>query len=233
MTDVPGDNVGRGRGRPSGDRLLTLDQIVVAALHLLDDLGPAGLSMRNLAGHLGVHSNAIYTYVADRTALESAIVERLLADADPTTLEGRPRQWRSRLTNFAASVRTVVRDHPGAMEMFMTAPMSGPVALAVGEGMLGCFVEAGLRPAQASRATYVTLVYVLGFLALDIAETDARPPLPNDGERTRHRRERFDGIDRDRYPLTAATAPAMAAWLTGGVFDWGLQSLFDGLVRNQ
>jgi AcrR family transcriptional regulator len=105
---------------------------VDAALALLDEHGPAGLSMRRIADLLGVHNNAIYTYVADRAALEAAIVERLLVDADPALLAGPPRIWRRRLTRYASSLRVVLRSHPGAMSFFMTAPMVGDVALDVG-----------------------------------------------------------------------------------------------------
>lgn len=231
MTEVPKTQAVRRRGRPAGERLLTVEGIVDAALGLLDAHGPTGLSMRNIAGTLGVHNNAIYTYLPDRAALESAIVERLLAHADPELLAGPPRRWRTRITDFASSVRAVLRRHPGAMTMFMTAPMNGPVALSVGEGLLGCFIDAGLRPQRASQASYVTIVYVLGFLALDIAETDAQPPLPNDDDRTRLRQARIDHIDPDRYPLTADTATTMAAWVTNSVFDWGLHALLDGITR--
>lgn len=229
MTNVPKPD-SRGPGRPRGERLLSGEQIVETALALLDTHGPAGLSMRRIADALGVHNNALYTYVADRAALEAAIVERLLSEADPALLEGPPRRWRSRVTGFARSLRAVLRAHPGAMGLFITAPMTGPVALHVGEGLLRCLADAGLPPQRASRGAYTIIVYVLGFLALDIAETDARPPLPNDDERRRQRQVRFEHIDTEQYPLSAATTTTMAAWVSVGVFEWGLHALLDGIV---
>src|ERR687891_179193 len=167
----------------------------------------------------------------------AAVVTRCVVGVDVIVAS----YWTSPNINGRCTIRNVTevpktqavrrRGRPGAMTMFMTAPMNGPVALSVGEGLLGCFIDAGLRPQRASQASYVTIVYVLGFLALDIAETDAQPPLPNDDDRTRLRQARIDHIDPDRYPLTADTATTMAAWVTNSVFDWGLHALLDGITR--
>ncbi|MEK7425834.1 MAG: TetR/AcrR family transcriptional regulator [Actinomycetota bacterium] len=225
-----GSNQRRPRGRPPGTRLLSLGQVVDAALALLDEHGPAGLSMRRIADLLGVHNNAIYTYVADRAALEAAIVERLLVDADPALLAGPPRIWRRRLTRYASSLRAVLRSHPGAMSFFMTAPMVGDVALDVGEATMRCFLDAGLDSEDASRASYLASLYVLGFMAFDIAETDAIPPLPTDDERMLRRRAMLGLLDPKRFPLTISTATTAANWVSASTFEWGLQRILDGLV---
>lgn len=210
--------------------MLTRDQLVDAALGLLDRHGPTGLSMRRLADELGVHPNALYTYVADRAALERAIADRLLRLADPSLLDGPQTQWRERLLAFARSTRAVLRLHPGAMDCFLNHPLPGDADLDIGEAMLRCFVDAGLAPEDASRATYVASLYVLGFTAFDIAETSGIPPLPDDLERAAARAAALGDVDAERHPLMAATAATAATWVDSATYEWGLDRLIDGLT---
>lgn len=68
-------------------------EIVAAALELLEEEGPEGLSMRRLAERLGIRAPSIYKHLPDKEALEAAIIsvgfelqadafEAALADAD-------------------------------------------------------------------------------------------------------------------------------------------------------
>lgn len=64
------------------------DDIVDAALRLLDELGLPDLSMRRLADALGVQPSALYWHVASKQELLAAVSERILAplrmtDASP------------------------------------------------------------------------------------------------------------------------------------------------------
>ena len=54
-------------------RSLTLDQVVDAALDVVDEGGPSALSVRAVAACLGVLPNALYTYVHSRAALEREV----------------------------------------------------------------------------------------------------------------------------------------------------------------
>ena len=49
-------------------------QIVSAARRLLEDDGPEALSMRNVAAEIGIRAPSLYEHVADKRALESAII---------------------------------------------------------------------------------------------------------------------------------------------------------------
>jgi AcrR family transcriptional regulator len=49
-------------------------QIVEAARRLLEDQGPAALSMRNVAAEIGIRAPSLYEHVTDKRALESAII---------------------------------------------------------------------------------------------------------------------------------------------------------------
>jgi len=183
-----------------------------------------------VAERLGLRPNALYTYVADRTALDQAIVERVLAEAAPSTLPLGEGSWRERIVTIAISVRAALLRHPGAVPLFMTAPMTGRQALAVGERLLALLVRSGASQEEAARAAYAVMTYVLGSVALEVAETDARPPLPSEAERVAERRMRLDAVDASSHPYTAATRAVAATWVTAEQFLWGLDRLLDGLT---
>lgn len=216
-----------GRGRP---RTLTTDTVTAAALAELDEGGPAALSVRRVATRLGMAPNAVYTYVADRADLERALVERVLGEADTGLLDGPPGQWRQRVQRYAAALRGVLLAHPGAVPLFMIAPMDGPTALRVGEGLLAALRDGGADLTAASRGAYALVVHVLGSTALEVAETDGRPPLPPEEERVAGRRARLDGLPAGGFPLTAATVATAASWIGAEQFHWGLDRLLDGIA---
>lgn len=216
-----------GRGRP---RTLSTDAVTAAALAALDEGGAAALSVRGVATRLGVAPNAVYTYVAGRADLERALVERVLGEADVALLGGRPGEWRVRVRRYAVALREVLLTHPGAVPLFMTAPMDGPTALRVGEGLLAALTDGGADLTAASRGAYAVIVHVLGSTALEVAETDGRPPLPPEEERVAGRRARLGALPAEGFPLTAATAGTAASWIGAEQFGWGLDRLLDGIA---
>jgi TetR/AcrR family transcriptional regulator, tetracycline repressor protein len=211
-------------------RSLTLEQVVDAALEVVDEGGPDALSVRSVATRLGVNPNALYTYVESRAALERELVERVLADSDGDLLSARGTSWRARILNYALAVRATMLRHPAVALLIMTAPMDGPSALLVGERLIAAFTEGGLKPADASRASYALMVQVLGFLALEVAETEAQPPLPSEAQRVAERRAALDFLDGKDWPMTTATRDVTAQWITTDQFIWAVNALLDGVT---
>ena len=81
-------------------------QIVEAGRRILEDQGPEALSMRNVAAEIGIRAPSLYEHIADKRALESAIIavglseqgvalaEALDSSADPLTeMMAGWRQW--------------------------------------------------------------------------------------------------------------------------------------------
>lgn len=217
------------RSKPGPKGTLSTDLIARTGLDLLDAEGAGALSVRRVATELGVQPNALYTYVADRTGLERAVAELALAEADIGLLDGPARRWRSRIESYARSLRSVLLAHSGVAGLLMRAPMDGPAALAVGEGLLAAFADAGLRPRDAARAVWPVIVFVIGSLALDAADVPTGSPLGPEAERVADRSARFADVDAATWPLTSAAADTIARWPTAAQFDWGLRRLLDGL----
>jgi AcrR family transcriptional regulator len=68
-------------GRPVGStRSARQQDLVEAAFAILDEEGPAALTMRRLADDLGMRAPSLYKHVPDKATLEAALIEDVLFD---------------------------------------------------------------------------------------------------------------------------------------------------------
>lgn len=150
-------------------RALSENEILDAALSLLDHGGPDAASVRAVAARVGVAPNAIYTYFPDKAAVVDALVERLLGHVDHDVFADRAQPWRERVAALATELRQTLSAHPGAVTLMVGSRLDGPNARAINKRLLQLFADAGLDPTDAARASYLLFVYIFGFLALDTA----------------------------------------------------------------
>ena len=68
--------------RPGPRRSLTHAEILDAAFDLLETKGFAAVSVRGVAGSLGITPTALYTYYPSKRALLRGMIEHLLARLD-------------------------------------------------------------------------------------------------------------------------------------------------------
>jgi TetR/AcrR family tetracycline transcriptional repressor len=193
------------------------EAVLDAALELLDG---DGLTMRALASRVGLTPGALYTYFPDRSAIVSALADRLLAQADLGLLDDSSRPPARRIEDFALALRDVLLDHPAAVPAILGAAFTGPVALRVGESLLGVLPD--------PRACYTVIVYVLGSIALEAAELDG-PPRP-ESERIAVRRSAL-AVDPAQFPRTHRARDAIAAYISTDQFRWGLDHVLAGLAN--
>jgi TetR/AcrR family tetracycline transcriptional repressor len=218
-----------GRRKPGPQRALSEDAILDAALALLDVGGADAASIRRIAAAVGVAPNAVYTYFPDKAAVVRALVERLLGDVDQAVADpGRP--WPERIEALALDLRRRLVAHPGAVPLLLSGPMDGPAALALGELLLNALAEAGLDATAAARASYTLIVYVLGAIALEVADVPQPGPLAPEGERIAARRAAFAGVPAEAFPRTVAAADVMATYIGTEQYLWGLRRTLAGLV---
>jgi AcrR family transcriptional regulator len=113
-------------------------QIVAAARQLLEDRGPEALSMRNVAGAVGIRAPSLYEHVADKRALENALIavglrEQAAALTKALAAGGDP------LAATANAWRSWAREHPHLYRLIFARaldpddPEVGAAALAAGE----------------------------------------------------------------------------------------------------
>ncbi|MGC7094802.1 TetR/AcrR family transcriptional regulator [Amycolatopsis lurida] len=143
-------------------RSLTPDRIATAALAVLDRDGLAALSMRAVAGELGMGTMSLYRYVDDREQLERLIVELVLGgidfDVDPRT------SWQARLTTLAVRMRAAVGGHPAVVPLLLAHRHSSLSSARWGEVALEVLTGAGFTGKRRVIAFRVLIAYLLGAL---------------------------------------------------------------------
>lgn len=220
------------RGRRGPRRALTEDEILDAALHLLDEGGPTAASVRGIAAKVGVAPNAVYTYFPGKDAVIKALVERLLGEVDHDVFADRTQPWRRRVEALALELRQRLSAHPGAVPLMIGGPMDGPHALALNERLLELLADAGLNPVDAARAAYLLIVYVFGSIALEIADHHQPGPLPPESERIATRHRALVATPAEHYPRAAAAAVTLAGYISIRQYLWGLHRVLDGITTD-
>ena len=213
-------------------RALTEDEILDAALDLLDDGGPDAASVRGIAARVGVAPNAVYTYFPDKAAVVKALVERLLGEVDHDVFADRERPWRERVEALALELRARLSAHPGAVSLMIGGPMDGPKRSPSTNGSCSCWPTRGSTRTDAARASYLLIVYVFGSIALEVADVHQAGPLPPESERVAARHAAFARHPADRVPPQRRGRTTMAGYISTEQYLWGLRRLLDGLTTS-
>ena len=96
--------------------------IVGQALELLDRHGLADLSMRRLAGDLGVQPSALYWHFANKQALLAAVADEVLRRGARPEQDG---PWAQRVTAYAHELRDAMLAYRDGAELVATAHAFG------------------------------------------------------------------------------------------------------------
>ena len=126
---------------------------------MADRDGADAVTLRKIAGELGVHVTSLYNHVPTREAVTDGIVELLLDEAKlPTT----PVPWDEWVRRFVAGVGEIAATHPGAFHALQQRPVQGARASASFEIAMAAFTDAGFGPADAfaaiKAASYLALM---------------------------------------------------------------------------
>jgi AcrR family transcriptional regulator len=153
----PASTPPRRGGRPP---VLSRADIVAAAVALIDEDGPDALTMRGLGARLGVAAMSLYRHLANRDAVLSAVVDHLVAQAAVDAAPGT--SWRTAVRGFADRYRAVLLDHPRAVPLLATHPVTVDTGLALMAGVLGAFEAAGVDRERALTVVQSVVVFTLG-----------------------------------------------------------------------
>lgn len=155
----PGDVWTRPRGgrRPK----LTREAIVGTAVRLADAEGLAAVSIRRVAGELGVRAMSLYTHIDAKEDLLDLMYDLV---AEEVLIEGElPDDWREAMLQIARKERGAGLRHPWMFELAGRSPRVGPNGLRHAEQSLAA--AARLTDDPAAMLAIITSVdhYMLGF----------------------------------------------------------------------
>ncbi|WP_410584500.1 TetR/AcrR family transcriptional regulator [Amycolatopsis sp. lyj-108] len=146
----------RKREQPS----LSREQIVSAAIELLDAEGIDALSMRKLGARLDVAAASMYTHVAGKDELSELVVDEVYGEVALPE----PGPWRTAATTFAHDLRSVFLRHPWIGSLLGEAGVAylGPNVLKLSEAALALFEDAGFSLDDADLAWNTVMAFVVG-----------------------------------------------------------------------
>jgi AcrR family transcriptional regulator len=224
-TEIPGSGVpdrlaallwraAPASGRTGARSALGIDRIVVAAVRLADSEGLAALSMRRVAGELGVGAMTLYGHVPGRGELLALMLDAVLGELHADERSVTSGNWRARLDAVARANRTFFLQHPWAAQVAGDHPPMGPNALRRYELELRAVDGLGLSELQMDHL--VTLVD--GFVRGSVGRAQRPAAAPPDGEL-------------DRFPTAARVSAATTAAREDAErsFEFGLERLLDGI----
>jgi TetR/AcrR family tetracycline transcriptional repressor len=140
--------------------------ITGAALAALDEVGLDKLTMRSVAGRLGVQAGGLYYYLPDKSALLQAMANEIcrqaLADFEARRDPGEG--WARSARRLCDAVRAAVRAHRDGARVLAAGPLNGSLeALALMERLIGV-LEEGIDLALAASAADTLLSYITGYV---------------------------------------------------------------------
>ena len=212
---------------------LTREQIVDAAIELLDRDGLEGLNMRALGQRLGSAATAVYWHVGSKDNLIALAADQVwneIGRPDPAAAG-----WRAAAAAMATDLHAMLTRHSWLVQAFGSQVLYGPGKASHDDHSLAVYEAAGFTSAQAGRAAVTVFTFVLGHALGTAAAASLTRKLSRDSA---------DGADQlsarmagareiaARFPRLRArlgTAAAGYGAVPDASFEFGLRAILDGL----
>jgi AcrR family transcriptional regulator len=210
------------------------ERVVRAAITIADAEGLAGLSMRRLAGALGVPTMSLYRHVVDKEELVLLMMDEVMgANPPPTSLSPVLDGWRPCLEALARLQWRMYRQHTWlAQAVSFTRPLLAPHAMAHTEWAMRALDGHGLDPTPLFQAVITVANYVRGTAVGLAEEAEAEQETAMTGEQWMDAQK-----DRLATILAGGELPMMARFIAQDshfdldiLLEFGLQRLLDGLA---
>ena len=147
--------------------------ITDAALALVDQEGLGALSMRRVAGALGVEAMALYHHFPNKEALVEAVLER----GSPGSLPALTGKWRLDVHALLRSVYEQLSAHPALLPLRWERRVNSPEARKTFALESKIFKAAGIEGRLALDVHRLLGSYVVGFV---VAGMEARKSIPDE-----------------------------------------------------
>ena len=203
-----------------------------AAVQIADAEGLTALSMRRLAGELGVPTMSLYRHVADKEELMPLMMDLVFAGNAPP--DPPPDGWRAQLEALCRLQWQMYRRHPWIAEaVSFTRPLLAPNAMAHTEWAMRALDECGLDENTTFIAAVTMANYVRGTAVGIEAEAQAEQETGlTDEQWMNGQGNRFaEVMASGRYPMLSRYLTGEPEFDLDQLMEFGLQRLLDGLAR--
>lgn len=155
---------------------LSRDRVLSAAVSLADEGGIESLSMRKLAGALGVEAMTLYYYAANKDDILNGIVDIVVGEMKPATQGG---DWKAALRQSAISAHEALLRHPWACPFMMSPARIRPARLRFIDAALRTIAEAGFSATLTYLAYHAFDSHILGFTLWEVGYSAGMAEPPN------------------------------------------------------
>ena len=194
------------------------------ALALADAEGIDGLSMRRLAGELGVEAMSLYHYFRGKDQIKAAMLDAVYREIEVPPIDG---DWRASMRVMAITFHRALLRHRWACGLLMSSVELSEPRMRQMDAVLGRLREGGLSDTLVDHAYHALDSYVVGFTLWQLPILAIADQLPDLAEQ-------FIGrLPRDEYPHLVAHMEYHLAPRASeeNAFEFGLGLLLDGLER--
>ena len=161
---------------------LDRQQVVDEALQLLDDEGLDALSLRTLAGRLGVRAPTLYWHVGSKGELLDALADAIMDDAIRAVPESHPDdEWAEWLLTVLIELRAAMLRHRDGARIVSGARQSlrrGDFS----EAAMAVLVDHGVELQRARLLVLAGERFTVGYVLEEQAPTDATQQAPDVAE---------------------------------------------------
>jgi AcrR family transcriptional regulator len=202
-------------------RIITADELLDAAVALVDAEGLSALSMRRLAEATGVAPMTIYGFVASKDDLLARLGAHVLRELPPPLDESA--NWRERITHEMTSLRGALQRHDGLLELLSIGTDAAPVLDELRERLVGILRTAGFDDRTVVDGLGSLVALTLGFAV---------------GGRARHIGlhddiyNRLRALPPERFPHLTSVAGEYAEHWSDRAFVHGLNALLDAIAAS-
>ncbi|GGT53917.1 TetR/AcrR family transcriptional regulator [Streptomyces purpureus] len=215
---------------------LTADQIVKAAIELLDADGLDGLNMRALGNRLGSAATAVYWHVKNKDNLVRLAGDEVWKEVGLPDIDAL--EWREAATAMANSMHAMMTRHPWLLQALAAHLLYGPAKSRVDDHMIGLYEKAGFTGAEADQAVATVFTFVLGNAAGAAATISLTRRLSRNGgdpeaqisESLAEATEIARGYPRLRARIESASGTDYNA-APDNTFAFGLNAILNGLEQ--
>ena len=216
------------RRRPA----LTREQILTAAVAIIDAEGVDALTLRRLGQALDRNPMAIYRHASDKDALLDGVVEHVAAELiTPREPDNNGNgNWEAVLHRTAHTFRRVALAHPHVVPLLLTRPLSGPLALRplgtlqLLEELIELFSAAGFDQHGALHAARLFTGFLYGHVLNELQEQIHNPDETDDLLRLG-----LQQLPLTQFPRLRSLATALATYDGAAELDEGLTIILAGL----
>ncbi|WP_283135250.1 TetR/AcrR family transcriptional regulator [Rhizohabitans arisaemae] len=199
---------------------LSRELILAAVLRAIDDEGVEALSVRRLAGDLGVFPTALYYYLPSKDAMLRGVVELVLDEMDLSLAAHG--DWRERVRSLCHALRRVGHAHPRLFPYLIAYPEITLQEYRLYEGLYRALEEAGLDAARIVHAGNLIFAYASGFT---LAEVNAAI-----GPSTPAEIDELGTLPVEEFPATHRLAGRLRALDLDHSFGAGIDTIIAGLT---